>query len=140
MYRDAGQPINAPLEMPGLKPGPPGRTQDASGRPCGVHFPRSSMTAGSASPLTRIVVTALLLLAVSPVTAPFLTVDLKALLGDSPAPGAAVVQQKAGPDEPVPTIAGIGGAELQSPAIAPAATRTVFQIARRAPLTIPLRV
>jgi hypothetical protein len=63
------------------------------------------MYVGRGRVLIQTIVTALLLLAVSPVTAPFLTFDLKDLLGDSTAPGVALVQPKTSHDEPVSTVA-----------------------------------
>jgi len=98
------------------------------------------MTAGRASTLTRIIVTALLLLAVSPVTAPFLTFDLKDLLGDSTSPGVALVQPKTTHDEPVSTIATAAGYQVLRAVIAPAATQTVSRAAHRSAFVPPLRL
>lgn len=53
---------------------------------------------------TRVIGTVLLLLAVSPVTAPFLTYDIRDLLGDSSPQGAALVQPKTTHDEPTAAV------------------------------------
>lgn len=98
------------------------------------------MNARSGGTVTRIIVTALLLLAVSPFTAPFLTLDLKALLDDSPAPGAALVQPKTTHDETVPTVPTTGGFFVLHAVIAPAATRTVVRITLRTAFVTPLRL
>jgi hypothetical protein len=98
------------------------------------------MHARSGSPLTRIIVTALLLLAVSPVTAPFLTLDLKDWLGGTASPGAALVQPKTVHDEPVPTVAGSVACEVLWVARAPAAARAVSYTGRKTAFLPPLRI
>lgn len=98
------------------------------------------MTAGSASSLTRIIVTAPLLLALSPVTAPFLTFDLRDLLGDSTSPGVALVQPKTAHDEPVSTVATAPGYQVLRAVIAPAPTQTMSRAAHRSAFVPPLRL
>lgn len=54
----------------------------------------------------RILGLALLVLTVSPVTAPFPTVDLVGLFGDATARGASSIQSKKAPEEPVSALDG----------------------------------
>jgi hypothetical protein len=58
------------------------------------------MTFGGVRPSFRIVVVFLLLLAASPVTAPFSSCDLADLFAAGPSDGSALVQFKSGTDKP----------------------------------------
>jgi hypothetical protein len=98
------------------------------------------MHARSASALTRIIVTALLLLAVSPVTAPFLTFDLKDWLGESTSPGVGLVQPKTSHDEPVSTVATDAAFLLVRAVITPAPAVMVSRLGRRVGFVTPLRI
>jgi hypothetical protein len=96
------------------------------------------MHARSGSAFARITVTALLLLAVSPVTASFLTVDHTAPLGGSTSSALALVQPKTTHDQPVPAIAA-GAAfpvlrSVMAPATAPLADPVSPSIAFLPPL------
>ena len=90
--------------------------------------------------LTHIIVTALLLLAVSPVTAPFLTFDLKDLLGESSAPGVALVQPKTTHDEPVSTVATPAALQVLRAVTMPATTSTIYGLHRSVAFLPPLRI
>jgi hypothetical protein len=92
----------------------------------------------SASALARITVTALLLLAVSPVTASFLTADRTAPVAGSTSSALALVQPKTTHDQPVPAIA-VGAAfpvlrSVMAPATAPLADPVNPRIAFLPPL------
>lgn len=90
--------------------------------------------------LTQAIVTALLLLAVSPVTAPFLTFDLEDLLGDSTAPGVALVQPKATHDEPISTVATAAVVQVLRAVTMPATTSTIYGLNRSVAFLPPLRI
>ena len=94
----------------------------------------------SGSALARTIVTALLLLAVSPVTSPFLTFDLKNLYGDSTAPGVALVQPKTTHDEPVSTVVMAAASLLVRHTIAPATSAPVCGAGRHTAFLPPLRI
>jgi hypothetical protein len=98
------------------------------------------MYARSGSALTRIIITALLLLAVSPVTAPFVTLDLNAPRGDSTTPSVALVQPKTTHDEPIPMVVPSAAflmlGSLDAPAAAPLRPRESLGIAFLPPLRI----
>jgi len=98
------------------------------------------MQARSGSALTRIIVTALLLLAVSPVTAPFLTFDLKDWLGDSTSPGVALVQPKTTHDEPVSAVATDGALLFLQAVITPGPAIPVYRVSRSIAFLTPLRL
>jgi hypothetical protein len=98
------------------------------------------MHARSASALTRIIVTTLLLLAVSPVTAPFLTFDLKDWLGDSTSPGVALVQPKTTHDEPVSAVATSGALLFLRAVLTPGPTVPIYRASRSIAFLTPLRV
>jgi hypothetical protein len=98
------------------------------------------MHARSASALTRILVTALLLLAVSPVTAPFLTLDLKDLGGESTAPGVALVQPKTTHDESVATVGVTAAVQVSRTFTTSAAAPKVYRVSRSTAFRTPLRI
>ena len=97
------------------------------------------MNGGSGSLMRKLVVVTLLLLVVSPVTAPFSTYHLTDLEG-TPAKGAAAFQAKPAPDDStasiyaVPELGSVAGARHRSPIAA-------FRHARWSkPLSVPLRI
>jgi hypothetical protein len=98
------------------------------------------MYARSGSALTRTIITALLLLAVSPVTAPFLTLDLNALRGDSTSPGVALVQPKTTHDEPAPTVVASAAFLLLWSFVVPAAATLLHRVSRSVAFLPPLRI
>jgi len=90
--------------------------------------------------LPRLCVIALLLLAVSPVTAPFSTCDLLDLLGGPPSTGGAVLQSKTTSDEPV---SGVGGSLVVRMARASTGLTVLQSVARPRPrdaFHVPLRI
>jgi hypothetical protein len=92
------------------------------------------------STLPRLCVILLLLLAVSPVTAPFSTCDLLDLFGGCASSGGPVLHSKSTPDEPVP--GGGGGSAPQVPG-AVSGVRVLESVAQprwRVALYIPLRI
>jgi hypothetical protein len=98
------------------------------------------MHARSASALTRTIVTTLLLLAVSPVTAPFLTFDLKDWLGDSTSPGVALVQPKTTHDEPVSAVAANGPFLFLRTLLTSSPAKPVYRVSRSIAFRTPLRI
>jgi hypothetical protein len=105
-----------------------------------MYTSNSGMHARNGRALTRSIVTALLLLAVSPVTAPFLTFDLKDWLGDSTSPGVALVQPKTTHDEPVSTVVSGSACLLLRAVIAPATVTAVYRVSRTVAFLPPLRI
>lgn len=88
----------------------------------------------------RLLGLALLLLAVSPLTAPFSTCDLMDILGGATAPSSVSMQAKAAPDEPVAEVGafpGLAGTLAVSVAFR---SRALHQLHGSVPLTIPLRL
>lgn len=82
----------------------------------------------------------LLVLMVSPITAPFSTCDLLDLLGGSRAAGAAVLQSKSVPDDPVPGLVGhVTVHAVQITASVPPGLQP-GEPGRRATLQTPLRI
>jgi len=120
--------------MPWLRLGPAGCL------PPLMYNSNSGMHARNGSALTRSIVTALLLLAVSPVTAPFLTLDLKDWLGDSTSPGVALVQSKTTHDEPVPAVATGAAFLVLRAVIASATVAAVYRVRRGVAFLPPLRI
>ena len=98
------------------------------------------MHARPGSALTHVIVTALLLLAVSPVTAPFLTFDLNDLHCDVTSPDVALVQPKTTHDEPVPTVAPSASSQVSRSIVAPAAAALVDRVSHSVAFRTPLRI
>lgn len=97
------------------------------------------MNGGPASISLRALVVALLLLAVSPVTAPFSTYDLQDLFGGT-SHGVAVFQSKTGPDESTVHVSGAPDLRVTRHAT-PDAPRPLARSDRGArPLHVPLRL
>jgi hypothetical protein len=92
------------------------------------------------SPLARIIVTALLMLAVSPVTAPFLTFNLEDLFGGSTSSGVALVQPKTTHDDPVSAVAINAALQVLGSVRTPAATTIGSCADRSTAFLTPLRI
>ena len=92
------------------------------------------------STLAQIIVTALLMLAVSPVTAPFLTFNLEDLFGGSTSSGVALVQPKTTHDEPVSAAAIHAAIQLLGSVREPASTSIVSPASRSTSFLTPLRI
>lgn len=88
----------------------------------------------------RAVVTALLLLVVSPVTAPFLTFDLGDLPGDAGPTGAAVIQSKKAHDEPIPTFVAPPTPQPVRASFRPPVLPPRQQVHTSRPAHVPLRI
>ena len=98
------------------------------------------MNGGPASIRVRALVVALLLLAVSPVTAPFSTYDLQDRFGGTPSSGVAVLQSKAAPDESIAHVSGAPDLHAVRRAT-PDGQRPIARHARDGrPLHVPLRL
>ena len=98
------------------------------------------MEARRGGTVVRGIVTVLLLLAVSPVTAPFLTFDARSLPGEQAPLGTAVVQAKKAHDEPVSAFVSGPALPLVASAISRATVPQLVLRLRRAPVFVPLRV
>jgi hypothetical protein len=85
-------------------------------------------------------VTALLLLVVSPVTAPFLTYDLGALLDGRAPQGFAVLNSKKAQDEPVAQVAGAPVVLVPLALAFRQAATLVARIRSCEPIHVPLRL
>ena len=92
------------------------------------------------SRLLRVLGVALLLLAISPVTAPFSTCDLSQLLGNPVQAGGPVVQAKAAPDEPVPTLGSIATLLVDARYTAARRVANDRPVVTRPSLSDPLRI
>jgi hypothetical protein len=98
------------------------------------------MEARCGGTVARGIVTVLLLLAVSPVTAPFLTFDARNLPGEQAPLGTAVVQAKKAHDEPVSAFVSGPALPLAASAISRAIVPHLVQRPRRGPVFAPLRI
>jgi hypothetical protein len=92
------------------------------------------------SRLLRTFGVALLLLAVSPVTAPFSTCDLNQLFGAPTSPGAASVQAKAAADEPAAWTGSPAAPAAQSSLFTRCAGDGAARLLVRAALRLQLRI
>jgi hypothetical protein len=92
------------------------------------------------SVVVRVFVVSLLTLAVSPVTAPFSTLDLHDLFGSTPTHGTPIVHSKPAPDEAVPNVGGRADVPVVRGAIGHLGTGALRQTRGSAPLRVPLRI
>ena len=92
------------------------------------------------SRLLRTLGVALLLLAVSPVTAPFSTYDLNQIVGSPTSPGTSSVHAKAGADEPVACLGSPAAPLGQSPLFTRHADYGRDKLLVRATLLLQLRI
>ena len=98
------------------------------------------MNARCGSATTRAVVTALLLLVVSPVTAPFLTFDARVLFSDEAPQSLAIVQSKKAHDEPVSACPARPALQLTATAVGEPIIPVSKHVLARQPTHVPLRI
>jgi hypothetical protein len=92
------------------------------------------------SALTRVLVTVLLLLAVSPATAPFLTFDARVLFGDDMLPDAVITQSKKAHDEPASMAVGVPSVPQNPAGIVPWIGPDQGRVRVGLPAFVPLRI
>jgi hypothetical protein len=90
--------------------------------------------------LPRLVVTTMLLLVLSPVTAPFATYDLADLFQVTPSSGTAAFQCKPSPEDSATSVGGSPDLQVTRRAIAWALAATLADARCAQPLQIPLRI
>ena len=92
------------------------------------------------SVVARVFVVSLLVLAVSPITTPFSTLDLHDLFGCTSSHGTPIVHPKPAPDEAVPNAGGRPDVQIVRRAIGHLGTGGLRTTRAVAPLHVPLRI